>query len=181
MGVNKKISDFQESVGAIRKDKENPFHKNKYADINTVIEMITPELKKVGLWFTQTPTIADGIPILETILGELEGDESICGEMPLILVKNDMQAMGSALTYARRYMLVSMLGLEQQDDDGHRAVKKPKQPETLSKYLLQHHINPKLFAKHFQINTEEKAKELLKNKKDLDLMIEEFSGAVKLP
>ena len=45
--------------------------------------------------------------------------------MPLIVGKNDMQGYGSAVTYARRYGLMSMAGIAPEDDDGNAAAKSP--------------------------------------------------------
>ena len=41
--------------------------------------------------------------------------------VPLIVGKNDMQGYGSAVTYARRYGLMSMAGIAPEDDDGNAA------------------------------------------------------------
>ena len=48
--------------------------------------------------------------------------------IPLVLAKNDMQGLGSAITYARRYGIMSILNLPTEDDDGNEASKhqKPK-------------------------------------------------------
>jgi hypothetical protein len=55
------------------------------------------------------------------------------------MTKQDMQQLGSAVTYARRYQLVSLLGLEAEDDDGNyasgktNATSKPTQTKTTTK------------------------------------------------
>ena len=43
----------QAAIGKISKDKENPFFKSKYADINIVLDMIKPILNKEGILFMQ--------------------------------------------------------------------------------------------------------------------------------
>lgn len=43
-------------------------------------------------------------------------------------IKNYMQALGGAITYARRYALSAMVGITQDDDDGNTAVGKPPKP-----------------------------------------------------
>lgn len=48
--------------------------------------------------------------------------------VPLIVNKRDMQALGSAMTYARRYGLLSLTGLAPEDDDGNIAAKNPPKP-----------------------------------------------------
>ena len=54
-------------------------------------------------------------------------------EVPLIIGKNDMQGYGSAVTYARRYGLMTMAGIAPEDDDGNAAAKAaPKAAQTVS-------------------------------------------------
>ena len=126
--IYQKLSEFQSIVGKLRKDQTNPFFKSKYADINTVLDVIREPLKKAGLSFYQTPQIAEnGDVYLQTTIFDITAKEGqhphkLCGSVKLILAKEDMQGLGSAITYARRYALVSMLGLEQEDDDGNRSV-----------------------------------------------------------
>ena len=47
--------------------------------------------------------------------------------MPLLVSKNDMQGYGSAVTYGRRYGLMSLAGIAPEDDDGNAAAKAPPQ------------------------------------------------------
>jgi len=46
-------------------------------------------------------------------------------------VKNDPQSIGSAITYARRYSISTMLGLVQSDDDGNAASGKSSKQKTM--------------------------------------------------
>jgi hypothetical protein len=76
-------------------------------------------LSDAGLSYTQFPT--DGS--LTTVLMH-ESGEFIHGSMPIHAKKEkDPQAYGSAITYARRYSLASVLGLAvgDEDDDGNAA------------------------------------------------------------
>ena len=119
------LSKFHEEVGKIKKSSTNPHFKNKYADVNTVLDAIREPLKKAGLCFIQLPQQGG----LKTILATTEGDEQIESFLEYELSKKDMQGLGSAITYARRYALVSMLGLEAEDDDGNEASKpEPTKP-----------------------------------------------------
>jgi hypothetical protein len=45
------------------------------------------------------------------------------GGVPLIPSKQDMQGLGSALTYSRRYGLMAMVGIAPEDDDGNAAIR----------------------------------------------------------
>ena len=121
------LSKFHEEVGKIKKSSTNPHFKNKYADVNTVLDAIREPLKKAGLCFVQLPQQGG----LKTILATTEGDEQIESFLEYELSKKDMQGLGSAITYARRYALVSMLGLEAEDDDGNEA-SKPREIKSLN-------------------------------------------------
>ena len=57
-------------------------------------------------------------PVVETEMGSrfvetrfLMGEDSLSCRIPLILGKNDMQGLGSAITYARRYGLMALAGV----------------------------------------------------------------------
>lgn len=76
---------------------------------------------KNGLSVTQTVGRDEGGLILTTRLGHSSG-EWMQDSMPLLLGKNDMQGLGSAITYGRRYSLMAMVGLAPDDDDGEAAV-----------------------------------------------------------
>jgi hypothetical protein len=111
-------------VGAIRKDKTNPYHKSKYADINAVLAVITEPLSQAGLVDVDTTRIDENgnMYLITRIVNIDDPNEFIEIETPLLLKdKNNPQALGSALTYGRRYNRVTLLSLEQEDDDGNNA------------------------------------------------------------
>jgi len=116
--IYKKLNEFKKIVSKVKKDGLNPHFKNKYATIESVLETIEEPLEKAGLGFYQIVKEMT----LETILYDTESDDKLISSVPLIISKSDMQQLGSALTYARRYGLVALLGLEQEDDDGNLAV-----------------------------------------------------------
>lgn len=109
-----------------KKDSLNPHFKSKYADIAAVIEAIREPLSKNGLSYVQF----EEDDYLITMLMHISG-EWISGKMKLILSKQDMQGKGSAVTYARRFSLSSMVGIAQDDDDGNVASNRPAiEPKT---------------------------------------------------
>lgn len=130
MSIEQKLLQFQSKVEAVKKDAKNPFFKSNYVDINGILKAIQPTLEECGISYTQCPDILDGIDVLITKVYDSEKPESfIESTTRLIMNKQDMQQYGSAITYARRYALQSMLGLESEDDDGNKATGKsaPKQ------------------------------------------------------
>ena len=113
------------------KDATNPFCKNKYATLNSVMEACRPALLKHGIWLTQLPLPApeelsqDHIALLTKLTHAESGQWQSCLTI-VPLPKPDPQGMGSAITYARRYALTAMLGIVTEDDDGEAAKYDPK-------------------------------------------------------
>lgn len=124
VALNKAQSDFM----VAKKDAKNPFFKSKYATLNSVYEAVAPALLSNGFTIIQ-PIVGDSV---ETTLIHASG-QFITSSCPIVCAKqNDPQAMGSAITYARRYSLASLLGvMTDEDDDGEKAMgrtdKKPVQ------------------------------------------------------
>lgn len=110
-------------IDAAMKSAKNPHFKSKYADITAVIESIKPALIKHGLFFTQRPEPTERGITIETVLGHASGEEMSLGKLYVPANKNDPQGFGSALTYARRYALVTAFGVPVEDDDGNAARK----------------------------------------------------------
>ncbi len=108
---------FQSEVDPIRKESENPYFKSKYADLAGCIAATKDKLAANGLAVIQTTRLEGGLNVLRTLLLHTSG-QFIVGEYYLNPIKNDPQSMGSALTYARRYCYMAILGLAPEDDDG---------------------------------------------------------------
>lgn len=113
---------FGEIEGAT-KSANNPHFKTKYADLTAVIEAIKPALINHGLFFTQHPKPSEKGITVETVLHHENGDHLSLGELFVPANKQDAQGFGSALTYARRYALVTAFGVPVEDDDGNAASK----------------------------------------------------------
>jgi hypothetical protein len=94
----------------------------KYADITDVLSAVRPHFARHGLTILQ-PTRIDGgsLQVATRIVHDTTGqfEESL---YPVAAIGADHQALGSALTYARRYALCSMIGLAPDEDaDGQHA------------------------------------------------------------
>lgn len=112
----------QKEMGNAKKDSKNPFFKSKFADLNSVREAVTPALHSNGIIVLQ-PTVYDsGRNFVQTLLLH-ESGEYISSDTEIICAKiNDPQAYGSAVSYARRYGLSSMLSVGAEDNDAEGAV-----------------------------------------------------------
>ena len=127
--LTKALNTFQGKLTSVKKDAVNPFYKSKYATLDTIWETIRKPLSENGLAVTQTMGIQDGKSILETTLYHTSG-EWISGIQLVNPVKDDPQALGSAISYARRYSLSAILGIvSDEDDDGNVATKPVVKPE----------------------------------------------------
>lgn len=111
----KALAAFQGAMESVLKTKVNPFYHSKYADLDAIWEACRGRLSANGLALVQTTTWNDQI-ILETMLLHTSG-EWIKGSLAINAAKLDPQAVGSAITYARRYGMSAMLGISSEDDD----------------------------------------------------------------
>lgn len=98
----------------------------KYLNLATLLKNIKPIFEKNGLAFTQKVTFnnpGDGrqtLGTVETIIFDDTDQTTVC-EYPFF-VTGDPQQVGSAITYARRYSLTTILGIfPDKDDDGNYA------------------------------------------------------------
>lgn len=123
----KALNKTQAKLQVAKKGSENPFFHSKYADLLAVWDACREALTQNGLSVSQlADTDAEGKAVLETILMH-ESGEWIKGRLPLLSVKADPQAQGSAITYARRYSLSAIIGLcTEEDDDAGAAMERTK-------------------------------------------------------
>lgn len=132
------LNAFQKAVEGAKKSSDNPYYSSKYADLSEIWKTIREPLTANGLSVTQLPDDAftDRIDeknivlkvAVETVLLH-ESGEWISSRTVLPIVKRDPQAVGSAITYARRYGLSAILGIHQEDDDANtHTVKHTSQP-----------------------------------------------------
>ena len=121
--------DFRVNVDSVTKDGLNPHFGSNFATYNAVQEAITPTLDMLGMLVIQAPMILDGANVLNTKIYLVDNpSDMIESNLPLLTPKGDMQQLGGALTYARRYSLLSLFGLATEDDDGNQASEHPSIP-----------------------------------------------------
>ena len=116
----------QKQLRPALKDNYNNFTQSRYATLNSVMEACSEALINAGIWVTQYPVPVEGDGSNLGLVTKLVHAESGEWQESLIvmpLAKADPQAYGSALTYARRYGLSSMIGLVTEDDDANAACK----------------------------------------------------------
>jgi hypothetical protein len=114
------LAKAQSKITGAKTTSENPYFKSKYADLGDVWDSIREPLSSNGLSVTQTTGFNGEKLMVTTTLMHLSG-EFISGETPVLTKEMTAQAMGSAITYARRYGLAAIAGVYQVDDDGNSA------------------------------------------------------------
>jgi hypothetical protein len=131
------VSNFQAECPKISKDANNPFFKgSKYATLPHILSIITPILRKNGLVLMQ--------PVINTCvvtkLIHIDSGQMIESVYDIICKDvTNAQQLGSGVTYARRYSLSSLLGLnidDGSDDDGNSATGNNGTSKPLSKEEL---------------------------------------------
>lgn len=118
----KALSKAQSSITGAHKTSDNPYFKSKYADLAECISASREALVENGLCVVQTTRVDGelGKMYLDTMLLH-ESGQWIRGATPVAPEKMNPQAMGSCITYARRYAYAAIVGLAQVDDDGDSA------------------------------------------------------------
>lgn len=142
------LAKAQGQIEGAKKDSANPFFKSKYADLASVWEACRMQLSSNGLSVTQCPEESENGIAIETMLLHSSG-QWIKSRYTMPVSKLDAQAVGSAITYARRYALSAIVGIAPEDDDGNSAAK--ARPEEKVKNKTE--TLPEYPAAQFQENT----------------------------
>jgi len=128
MKIYKKLHEAKKEIGVVKKNAKNPHFKNTYADLNALIDAVEPILLEKGLIMLQP--IKDGKVYTQIIdIDTFEMVESWIDLSPNLTA----QALGSQITYYRRYQISAILSLMADDDDGHKA----SIPQPIVKEILQ--------------------------------------------
>jgi len=100
------------------KDKTNPAFRSKYADLGACLDAVNDALLENGIAVYQETHDDDSGVTVETVMLHESGEIMRCGKLHVPAAKQDPQGYGSALTYARRYSLMTACGIAPEDDDG---------------------------------------------------------------
>lgn len=130
------LAKAQGEIEGATKDSANPFFKSKYADLASVWDACRKPLSNHGLAVVQSPSVEVPSPdghsamtavaiilprvSVETLL--LHSSGQWMKNIVSALAKEDApQAIGSCITYLRRYALQSVVGVAPEDDDAEAA------------------------------------------------------------
>lgn len=125
------LAKAQGEYPVIAFNRENPYFKSGYTDLDTILRAVRPILSKHGLSFTQQTKITeDGATMLHSTLRHASG-EWIESRNRIIPPRNDAQTYGSTLSYQKRYAAMALLGVtcasDTTDDDAEIAMMESRQ------------------------------------------------------
>jgi len=118
--ITKALIEAQKKIKNAEKDSQNPHFRNNYASLESVLDSVKEIANSVGIVIVQTCGKDSEGHYVDTQLIHDSG-ESISSKVYLVLDKQNMQGLGSAITYGRRYSLAGLFAIGQDDDDGNAA------------------------------------------------------------
>jgi len=130
---NQKISAAfvaaQKGFSPAIKDATNPHFRSKYADLAACVNAVIDALNENGIALVQRTHESDSGVTVSTMFVHESGETMDTGKLHVPAAKQDPQGYGAALTYARRYSLMSACGIAPEDDDGNAASKTVSQEQ----------------------------------------------------
>ena len=114
----------QGEIEGAEKDGKNPHFGNKYATLTSVIDAVKKPLAKYNLAIIQSPDCDPESPTPKIWLSNRlvhKSGQWLETQYFMKPQQDTPQAWGSAITYARRYCLMAILGVPAEDDDGDAA------------------------------------------------------------
>jgi len=125
------LAKAQQEMRTPLKDATNPHYRNGYASLKSCIKAIKPALNDNGFALLQSAGKDDQGHYIQTTFEHTSGG-LFSSKFYMEPEKKGMQGLGSAATYAKRYGLLGLAGIEPDedaDDDGNEADEKPKAPK----------------------------------------------------
>lgn len=114
------LAKAQGQMSGAVKDAANPFFKSKYADLASVWDACRHPLTANGLAVVQSPSVEGMRVSVDTLLTHTSG-QWMRGTVSVTAKEDSPQAVGSCITYLRRYALQSFVGVAPEDDDAEAA------------------------------------------------------------
>tara|TARA_R110002096_G_scaffold415510_1_gene617395 strand:- start:211 stop:678 length:468 start_codon:yes stop_codon:yes gene_type:complete len=117
------LAKAQGDMTMVEAKSNNPFFNSKYASLSAVLEVALPKLNANGIALMQGnrwDAVDNGFYITSMLMHS--SGEWIKSEIRMPISKKDAHGIGAATTYGRRYLLSSMVGVAQADDDGNGAI-----------------------------------------------------------
>lgn len=143
--IVKALSAAQGAMKGAKKDSNNPHFKSRYADLASVWDACRDALASNGLAVIQSASNMEGGVRVSSMLAHISG-QWIADDLVVPVRDAGPQALGSAITYGRRYSLAALVGVAPEDDDAEAAESRPKPVhETQPKAMVETPVKPKTY------------------------------------
>lgn len=160
------MANFKADAPRLVKNKTVEYSSNKgnvsydHASLDQVVKTVSPALSANGLYHDWTTQQLEGglIQVTCTVTHDLGHSKStsLSASRDESGSKNNIQAMGSTITYLERYTLLALLGLavDGQDNDAINACEtiSGEQHDQLAKLLELKGVDVAKFCKHYEIS-----------------------------
>ena len=144
--IVKALSAAQGTMKGAKKDSNNNHFNRRYADLASVWDACRDALTANGLAVVQSASNMDGGVRVSSMLAHVSG-QWIADDLIVPVRDAGPQALGSAITYGRRYSLAALVGVAPEDDDAEAAEArtkpepvKPSKPENYELWLTQDQV-----------------------------------------
>lgn len=124
--LHEALYSVQGDIHGVVKNSKNPHFKNRYANLEAVIDAIKPHLQRAGLVFSQFvgEYSEENGQVVTTMIAHPESGEWLTFRSSAPLAKKDPQGAMSVVTYLCRYGLMGAFGIPPVDDDAETAVRR---------------------------------------------------------
>jgi hypothetical protein len=110
------LAKAQGAMAAASKDGSNPHLRVKYVTLGAIWEAARQALSANALAVTQSPALDRGAVTIETLLMHASGQWCL-SSLAIPCPRAEPQAVGAAITYARKYALAAMVGVAPEDEE----------------------------------------------------------------
>jgi hypothetical protein len=122
-------------------DAQNPHFRSRYATLASIMEACRAALSRNQIAVVQGTSVVEDRVIVTTMLIHASG-EFISDQLSMNITKDSPQAIGSAITYARRYSLASLVGVVSDEDDDAEAAMPVNDSKNANRSNVQKSVKP---------------------------------------
>lgn len=121
IAFNKDFTSMQSEITTVTKSKQG--HNYKYATLEDIVDIVRPTLEKHGFAVSFGVNTTSDIIVTCTLMHKEGHSIETTMQLPADKTgsKNAVQAIGSSVSYAKRYTLSSLLNIATRDDDDAQA------------------------------------------------------------
>jgi len=138
LGIAKAFVEAQKEFEKTGLEGKNPHFRSNYARLDACVAAVKPALNKYGIALIQKTHECDNGVKIETVFMHESGEQISGGLLYVPSEQQSPQKYGSALTYARRYSLLTACGVppeEKLDDDAEKAEEAYREPQSMADKL----------------------------------------------